>query len=209
MRNQLKFIFSAVLFVAFSLNSSAGIITPYAGGGTNGNFSNTIGFPATNAAFPGIQGVAVDLVGNLYIAHGSGARVLRVDPTNGFITSFAGTGVLGNSGDGGLATDAQLDLPESVAVDLAGNVFVVDEMENRMRKIDAATGLITTVAGGAFGYAGNGGPATNAALAVPQGVALDIHGNLYIADTQYLLIRKVNATNGANDLATVPAALRT
>lgn len=197
MRTRLKLILlSGALFSGAAFNSFAGIITTYAGGGTNGNFSNTIGFPATNALLVGIQDVAVDLVGNLYIAYG--ARVLRVNPTNGLITSFAGTGVLGYGGDGGPATDAQLFDPVSVAVDFAGNVFVVDTLNDLVRKIDAATGIISTVAGKypTLGYGGNGGPATNASLNWPQGIAVDVHGNLYIADLFNSEVRKVDAATG-------------
>ena len=190
----------AIFLVAALPATAASIITTYAGSGTNGTFSHTIGFPATNADFNGLQtsieGLAVDLVGNLYIASFNGHQVLRVDQTNDFITSFAGSGVSGHSGDGGPATDAQFNAPQGVAVDLSGNVFVVDRMDDRVRKIDAATGIITTVAGGNFGYSGNGGPATNASLAEPQGVAVDVHGNLYIADTMNFVVRKVDAATG-------------
>ncbi len=189
---------AVAIFLVAAHPATAATITTYAGGGANGNFSNTIGFPATNAFFPGIQGVAVDLLGNLYIAHFTGHRVLRVDHTNGLLTSFAGTGVEGHDGDGGPATDAQLNGPMSVAVDLSGNVFVADAFDSRVRKIDAATGIITTVAGrsGDFGWTGDGGPATNASLSAPEGVAVDVHGNLYIADTFNFEVRKVDAASG-------------
>ncbi len=193
---------SLALSLAATVSAHAATITTYAGGGTNGNFSNTIGFPATNANFnanqTSIQGLAVDLLGNLYLASFNGHQVLRVDPANGFITSFAGSGVSGHSGDGGPATDAQFNSPQAVAVDLAGNVFVLDQQDNLVRKIDAATGIITTVAGRypSAGYGGNGGPATNASLFLPQGIAVDVHGNLYIADTFNFEVRKVDAATG-------------
>ena len=200
MRKILPSLSIVALALTTSLSASAGIITTYGGGGTNGNFSNAIGFPATNADLFANQsnpaGLAVDLVGNLYLATFNGHRVLRVDHATGFITSFAGNGTSGHSGDGGPANDAQFIGPQSIAVDLSGNVFVVDTSDNRVRKIDAATGLIITVAGAGFGTIGDGGPTTNASLASPEGVAVDVHGNLYIADTFNGEVRKVDAATG-------------
>ena len=182
------------LFIADSGNNrirkvdGAGIITTVAGGGGRG-FSGD-GGPATAAALRFPLGVAVDGAGNLFIADSSNNRIRKVDGA-GIITTVAGTGAFGFSGDGGPATDAALGFPEGVAVDGAGNLFIANASSRRIRKVDGA-GTITTVAGtGAFGFSGDGGPATAAALASPIGVAVDGAGNLFIADEDNRRIRAV------------------
>jgi hypothetical protein len=191
------------LFIADLLNkrvrkvdAATGIITTLAGGGNNlpGD-----GGPATGARldFPG--GVAVDAAGNLLIS-GAG-RVHKVAAATGIITTVAGTGGAGLSGDGGPATSASLG-PSSVAVDAAGNLFIADLGNHRVRRVDAATGIITTVAGsgpsgfGDGGFAGDGGPATSARLSSPRSVAVDVAGNLFIADSVNKRVRKVAAATG-------------
>ena len=169
---------------------ASGTITTVAGTGVN-TFGGDNG-PATSAGLPAPTGVAVDGAGNLYIAE-SDHRVRRVDPA-GIITTFAGTGVQGFSGDDGPAISAQLDTPTSVAVDSDGNVYIVDSDNNRIRRVDP-TGVITTVAGSAtLGYTGDGGPATSAQLSAPQGISVDAAHNLYIADTANSVIRRVDPT---------------
>ncbi len=138
------------------------------------------------------EGVAVDAAGNLYIADSGSNRIRRVDPS-GTITAVAGTGVEGYTGDGGPATDARLCCPTGVTVDGAGNLFIVDGYNQRIRKVDT-TGAITTVAGiGVEGFSGDGGPAIEAQLANPTGVAVDAAGNLFIADSRNQRIRRVDA----------------
>ena len=167
---------------------SSGIITTFAGTGTAG-FSGDDG-SATAAQLSSPRGVAVDGSGNLYIADNSNHRIRKVD-TAGMITTVAGTGTAGFSGDGGSATAAQLNSPISVAVDGSGNVFITDSNNHRVRKVDTA-GTITTFAGtGVEGFSGDGGPATAARLDGPRGVAVDGSGNVYIADTSNHRIRKV------------------
>ena len=171
---------------------SNGVVTTVAGTGTIGGFA--AGFsgdngPATNAhlAFP--SGVAVDTTGNIYIADNNNLRLREV--SNGVITTVAGNGTLGFSGDNGPATSAQLVSPEGVAVDSAGNLYVSEA--NRIRKI--SNGVITTVAGisgFAGGFSGDNGPATSAQLTSPSGLAVDSAGNLYIADTGNGRIRKIS-----------------
>jgi sugar lactone lactonase YvrE len=134
----------------------------------------------------------VDAAGNLVIADQNNSRIRRVDAATGVITTVAGNGVAGYAGDGGPAASASLAYPHGVAVDAAGNLFVADLNNNRVRKVDAATGVITTVAGnGVPGYAGDGGPAIAAALDSPFGLAADAAGNLFIADTANERVRKV------------------
>jgi sugar lactone lactonase YvrE len=154
-----------------------GIITTVAGNGTRGDSGD--GGPATSAEIDYPSSIAVDTAGNLYIA--DGARVRKVD-TKGIITTIAGNGTRGDSGDGGPATSAELNLAAGVTVDTAGNLYIADWGNNRVRKVDTK-GIITTVAGnGTQGYARDGGPATSAELNKPVTVALDPAGNLYIAD---------------------------
>jgi len=169
----------------------AGIITTVAGNGTQG-FSGD-GGPATSAQFYGPDSVAVDAGGNLYIADLLNFRVRKVSAATGTITTVAGNGSSGYSGDGGSATNAQLSsYVFGVAVDAGGNLYIADTGNQRVRKVTSA-GIITTVAGnGTFGYSGDGGPATSAQLDGPHGVALDSNGNLYIEDDGNDRIRKVS-----------------
>ena len=139
-------------------------------------------------------GIAVDAAGDLFIADSSNSRIRRVDGKTGIISTIAGTGVIGFSGDGGLATIATLSSPSSIALDPAGNLFFTDSGNNLIRRIDAFTGLITTVAGlpGTHGYTGDLGPAIAATLNNPNGIAFDSAGNLYLADTANHAIRKIS-----------------
>jgi uncharacterized protein (TIGR03437 family) len=165
---------------------SGGVITTVAGGGSSGLGDNG---PATSAQLYIPWGVAVDSAGNLYIADTYNNRIRKV--SNGVITTVAGNGTQGSSGDNGPATSAQLSGAMGIAVDSAGNVYVADS--GNIRKV--SNGVIATVAGnGTQGFSGDNGPATSAQLYIPWGVAVDSAGNLYIADTYNNRIRKV--TNG-------------
>jgi sugar lactone lactonase YvrE len=159
------------------------------------------GGPAADAQFTGPRGLAVDAAGNLFIAD-SGNHVIRKIAPDGIITTVAGTGNRGFSGDGGSAKRARLNTPTAVAVDARGNLYIADTLNHRIRKVNRA-GTIVTVAGngavstvghgtGGFGFSGDGGPAASAQLSIPEGVAIDSHGNLYIADTGNDRIRMVN-----------------
>jgi uncharacterized repeat protein (TIGR01451 family) len=157
--------------------SPAGAIFPVAGTGAYG-YSGDNG-PALNATFGGAYGLAVDRSGNLYIADSNNGCIRKVNP-GGIITTVAGTGTPGYSGDNGPATAAQLNEPYAVAVDAAGNIFVADTYNNRIRKISTG-GVITTVAGtGAIGFNGDHIPATQANLGTPYAIAVDSAGNLYM-----------------------------
>jgi uncharacterized protein (TIGR03437 family) len=138
------------------------------------------------------RAVAVDAAGDVYIADTGNGRILKVAPAGSITrtTTVAGTGVNGYTGDGGPATSAQLSSPAGVAADAAGNVYIADTNNQRIRMVSAATGIITTVAGtGRSGYAGDGGASASAQLSFPRGILLDASGNIYISDAQNNVIR--------------------
>lgn len=167
---------------------SNGVISTFAGTGTN-SFSGD-GGPASAATMDFPSGVAVDTSGNVYIADTLNQRIRKV--SGGIITTIAGISNLGYNGDNQSATAASLFAPQGVAVDTAGNVYIADTQNNRVRKVTPA-GIITTVAGnGTAGYGGDGGPATAAEIYLPKAVALDPGSNLYIADYGNNIIRRVS-----------------
>jgi RHS repeat-associated protein len=170
---------------------------------TAGQFSVKAGYsgdggPATGAQLTSPSAVTVDAAGNLFIADCGNNVIRKVSASSGVIATVAGTGGVGGySGDGGPATSAQLSCPHGVAVDLAGNLYIADEANRIIREVTASTGVITTVAGTPrhSGYTGDGGYATNAMLRTPMSVAVDLAGNLYIADYGSYVIRKVTAAS--------------
>jgi uncharacterized protein (TIGR03437 family) len=180
--------------------STAGIISTIAGGGSTDPYS--VGGLAVNAGLYNPGGVAVDNLGNVYFTHdnGGGGLVYKVD-TSGLIKVAAGGNGEGFSGDGGPATAAQLNAPLALATDAAGNLYIADTGNSRIRKV-STSGIITTVAGnGAAGFSGDSGPATLAQLATPNALALDSAGNLYIADSYNLRIRKVDVSGTITTVA--------
>jgi uncharacterized repeat protein (TIGR03803 family) len=185
---------SGNLFIADTYNfcirkvGTNGIIATVAGNGTNGYSGD--GGTATNASLSYPWMVAVDAAGDLIIADSGNNRIREVD-SNGIITTVAGNGTNGYSGDGGPATNAELNEPAAVAVDAVGNVFITDFGNNRLREVDTS-GMITTVAGnGTMGYSGDGGLPTTAKLNNPAAVAVDAAGNVFIADSGNNRIREV------------------
>ena len=187
--------------------TSAGIITTLAGTGTAGY--NGDGNAATSAQLNYPMAVSVDVSGNVYIAEG-GNNKIRMVTSSGNITTIAGTGTEGSSGDGGAATSAQLNGPAGVSVDISGNVYIADGNNNKIRKVTSA-GIITTLAGtGTAGYNGDGNAATSTQLNLPFGVSVDVSGNVYIADTWNHEIRMVVEPQSPTYLPTpVPIPLPT
>jgi hypothetical protein len=175
-------------------------ISTVAGNGDGGYGGD--GGPAGEARLSSPRGVAVDGAGNLYIADYGNNRIRRVDRATGAISTVAGNGSGGYDGDGGSAVTAALNSPSAVALDSQGNLFVADTGNSRIRRIDHASGVISTVAGsGLAQYDGDGGPAVAASLCSPQGVALDGQGNIYISDTCNSRVRRVDYSTGV--IATV------
>ncbi len=183
---------------AISRVTAAGVVTTVAGNGSAGYSGD--GGPAVGAEFGYPFGVAVDPSGNFYIADPNNHQVRKVG-ANGVITTVAGTGIQGFSGDGGPAASAQLNSPGGVATDSQGNLYIADSSNLRIRKVTPG-GTITTVAGSsAYGYSGDGGPATAAGLKYPQGVAVDAAGRIYIADTYDHVVRRVGLAGNISTLA--------
>lgn len=176
--------------VIYKMLADGSAISVFAGNSTSAYPQD--GVLATTTGIGEPSGLAID-DSYLYIAGSIGHKVYRVALNTGIVTTVAGTGTFGYSGDGGPATSAKLDFPDDVAVDGAGNLYIADESNHRIRKIDAATGIISTVVGtGTRGYSGDGGPATAAALDRPRGIAVTDDGWLYIADTGNNVIRRVD-----------------
>ena len=178
--------------------NASGMITTVAGTHEAG-FGGDGGL-ATRARLDGPLGLAADWRGNLYIADRGNHRVRMVNPA-GVITTVAGTGRFASGGDGGPATEAQVGSPTDVEVDAIGNLYIAQNL-NVVRKVDP-TGMITTVAGQARrpGRSGDGGPATEALLSVPAGLAVDMSGNLYIADRSNRVVRRVDPTGTITTVA--------
>jgi sugar lactone lactonase YvrE len=174
--------------------NAAGIITTIAGNGTTGYSGD--GGPATNAQIYWPSGVAIDRMGNIYIADQFNDAIRKID-TTGTISTIAGNGTPGYTGDGMAATSAELWHPVDVGVDYAGNVYALDQDNSAVREINAATGIITTLAGnGTAGYAGDGGPSTAAQLNFPQGICVDSAGNIWVADFYNSRVREINVATG-------------
>jgi sugar lactone lactonase YvrE len=169
----------------------APVITTIAGNGTAGSGGD--GGPATSAAINGPSATAIDAAGNIYIADAYSSRVRKIDIT-GTISTIVGNGICNFSGDGGPATSAMVCQPYGVAVDNAGNVYIADTYNYRIRKINSS-GIISTIAGnGTATFSGDGGPSVSAAVNAPSGVTVDAAGNIYIADAGNYRVRKINSS---------------
>ncbi len=194
MRNSFRFLIALTVACTSILGlgvSRAQTISTFAGTGT-GSFSGD-GGAATAAALYHLGGIDMDAAGNFYICDAGNNRIRKVSSA-GIITTFAGNGSAGYSGDGGAATAAALNGPSGVKVDASGNVYIADYNNSVIRKVNTS-GVITTIAGtGTSGYSGDGGAATAARLYAPQAIAIDAAGNLFIADEANNLIRKISTS---------------
>jgi sugar lactone lactonase YvrE len=183
------------------VDAAKGTITTLAGNGTKSFDGDRGSAISAGLSFP--ESVAVDRLGNLFIADGGNDRIRRVD-ASGVIDTFAGDGLQDGfgrgsfGGDGGPATSAGLSLPTSVVLDSAGNLFIADKENNRIRRVDASGNIDTVAGNGTAGFSGDGGPATSAALNIgfSTGVAVDREGNLLIGDTNNNRVRRVNRMTG-------------
>ena len=192
-------------YCSSSLNkvTPAGVVTAFAGSSTFGYGGD--GGPATAALFSGICAVSVDSAGNVYVADTYNNRVRKIS-TTGIVTTIAGTGTAGYSGDNGPATAAQLSGPFGVVVDPAGNVHIADQGNNRVRVV-SPTGTITTEAGtGVAGNGGDGGDPLLATLAAPASLALDSAGTLYVVDSGSYLTRRLRTVGLTTQAITFGAA---
>ncbi|HEV7427052.1 MAG TPA: hypothetical protein VGQ46_11850 [Thermoanaerobaculia bacterium] len=175
------------VFLVSAVTAPGQVIQTFAGGAAND------GRPATQIALAVPLGAAVDTSGNIYFAEALMNRVRRVSATSGIVTTVAGTGAAGFSGDGGPAAAATMSTPSAVAFDRAGNLYIVDSDNHRIRRVDAASQLITTFAGGGSpGFVGEGGPATAAGIS-PVAIAFDSSDNLFISDPVSHRVRRVDA----------------
>ena len=170
------------------LDLASGVIATFAGNGVKERGGD--GRPAAAASILGARAVCMDAAGNTYIADREGNGIRKVD-ANGIMSTLAGTGEFGYSGDGGPAIAAAWGGPKAIRCDRNGNLLVVDTENHAIRRIDAATGIVTTIAGGRLGGDGDGGPATAAAMDRPHGVDVDARGNIYIADSNNHRVRVV------------------
>lgn len=191
---------AGVCLAALATAAHAQTISTIAGTGASGFGGD--GGPATAAQLDYPGGVAKDSAGNIYIADTDNRRIRKIAP-NGTISTVAGNGVspAGTRGDGGLATDAQLNDPTGVAVDSSGNIFIADPADHRIRKV-STDGTISTVAGtGTPGFGGDGGPATAAQLWAPRDVAVDSAGHLFIADFSNHRVRRIDTDGSISTVA--------
>jgi sugar lactone lactonase YvrE len=178
--------------------STSGIITSIAGNGLQGYSGD--GGQATAAEFWVLSDIKLDASGNIYIVD-SGNHRIRVINSLGIVTTIAGNGTAGYSGDGGQATAAELGWLDNMAIDHSGNIYITDWSNSVVREVNAS-GIITTFAGtGIGGFSGDGGPATAAKLNSPSGLAVDLSGNIYIGDINNNRVRVISLPLGVNEIA--------
>ena len=201
-----KILFLTFILLSLMLKAQVGYINTIAGTGVAGHTGD--GGPATSAKLGITFGIAIDAAGNIIFADNGNNAIRKVTASTGIISKVAGTYYTYNGtnwyygGDGGLATSAYMAYPFAVALDTAGNIYVADNLNNVIRKITVSTGIISTVAGDGslfynyWPFCGDGGLATDAQLNNPWGVAVDHAGNIYIADRDNNVIRKVTASTG-------------
>ena len=206
---------SGNIYIADTTNGrirKAGIVTTIAG---NGELVSIGGTVATEYSIYGPTGVTLDALGNVYIAGGLESCIFKVTVSTGLISIVAGTGnwidgESGFNGDDQLATKSQLNRPNKVATDSSGNMHITDSSNNRVRKVTATTGIMTTIAGTGFDkgrdlYAADGGSATSAPIGYPSGIAIDASGNIYFCEYENNLVKKITYTESVPSASTTPA----
>jgi sugar lactone lactonase YvrE len=188
------------LHIVFSMNITSGVGKMIAGSWDGFNFFPAGGYSGDNGRGDQAQlnhprGLALDGNGNLLIADAGNSAIRSVNLASGIITTIAGTGQAGFSGDGGAATTAQLFLPGAVATDGVGDILIADTSNNRIRVVNSGGAISTLLGNGIAAFSGDGGSAANASLAFPTALTFDAVGNLYIADSQNNRVRTVSGGN--------------
>ena len=180
------------------INLATNLISRVAGSDTWGYFGD--GGQAKDALFQNPYALCMDNKNNLYVSERTGQRIRKINLTTGIISTYAGNSTKGFSGDGGPANLASFDTPEGICTDAAGNLYIADNQNHRIRKVDAITGIITTIAGnGSMLYNGDGGPAAAAGIPSPNSVTVDATGNIYFSEALSLVssrVRKINLSTG-------------
>jgi sugar lactone lactonase YvrE len=188
-------IYIADEFRVRKVTKSTGIITTLAGLGKPG--FGVDGIPATSTSLHEVAGIALDSAGNIYLCESYNSRVRVISKSTGIITTVVGDGNDGFRGDGEQANAARLNRANGVILNTAGDIYIADTDNHRIRLVTKSTGIITTIAGnGTCTYAGDGRPATSASLCFPYGVAVDASGNVYIADSYNDCVRLVTKSTG-------------
>lgn len=183
----------AIIIASHCLRAQTNIITTICGQDTAG-FSGDNGL-AINATLNTPFCVQLDNHNNIFIVDALNHRIRKINASTGVIETIAGNGTAGYSGDGDLATNASLFVPEGIRIDSIGDIYIADGLNHRIRKIIASTGVITTIGGnGTMGYSGDGGLAVNAELNGPTDVCLDKSGNIYVADHYNNVVRKIDTS---------------
>lgn len=204
--HELRFGPDGALYIADTGNNvvrridlQTGLITTFAGTGARGYSGD--GAPAAQATFKGPHSIQFDAAGQLYVCDVGNHAIRRIDPKTGIISTIAGTGSPGPTPDGAPLAGTPFNNPRSLDVDAQGNPWVVTREGNQVFKLDLAAGVIHLVAGtGQSGFTGNGGPARDATLSGPKGIALDAAGNAWLVDTESHSIRKIDIATGRLEL---------
>jgi type IX secretion system substrate protein len=197
----MKSIFLLLVLSPIVVLGQKGTITTICGNGTPGDSGD--GSLAISATIQYSGWGIIDVFGNYYFQQDN-SKVRKIN-TAGIISTIAGTGIAGYGGDGFPASSAILRYPDNIATDTLGNIYIADNANSRIRKVDAVTGIISTFAGtGTSGFSGDGLPATSAELSAPYGLCSDHFGNIYVYDQTWSVIRKINATGYISTIAGTP-----